>query len=1601
MCQLQTYDVTFKEYVSKRLGSVIEVAKQHMRHYVGDILALIRCYWDKPELLKSMLVLIEKLCGALGDEFRPLVPELLPPMLGVFHTDKTANRDATEHVLHTLEKFGSQLDDHVVLVLPAMLTVAENPSVPIHVRQTTLEVMSRLMSCLPVADIASCLILPLTRIASIKLARKVSITAQQVLVKVGMQAREDFALFAQTISKAINESGNVKAPALDELLVNAMGFTPKGPGVRPPSASLVTTQVEERPTDHATGTSSSGLTLRVTPRTLRKAWEVGRRSSRGEWDDWMQKLAAALFRESGSPAIRSCASLALLYAPLAHELFNPAFLSCWKEISSTTQAGLVGALETALLSETLPLDYLQTLLGLAEFMEHDEKPLPIDFSQLAAMACRCGAYAKALHYKEAEYVQNPAHAIAGDDGLISIYDNLGQRESAVGVLVDAERRFGVRRREDWFEKLQRWDEALASYESKQVGSLDDESGTRLSEWERKRGRIRCLNELGEWRRMDAYCVQAWKESEGDDELRQQLAIEGASSVALILGRWDEFAERVAYIQPDVFLGSFYRAILAVHASKFDRAKNLLDKTRSILDTGLTARVGEGYKRAYLEVLNAQLLVELEECIEYLMDPSPGAKRKLATMWHARLNGCRSDHRTWYRTLMVRGLVLSPQENMTEWLKFASLCRKAGRLPMASEAIRALLPPGSSGTGSHIRDDNYIPDRVELCNPDVIMHETDINVQFAFLKHMWAASRKVEAYELLLQKATTEQITPETNHLYARFYLTLSKWSRKLREDASAENGVFLSSEITPSAALEHSRRATELSPSWYKAWHAWALVNNETASSTEAALMEGKVDAGHRLSRQSTLLVKPYVVNAVTGFFKAITLGGDLRGTRLQDVLRLLTLWFRYGGLPEVHQALNAGFAATEADLWLDVVPQMIARLHTPVREVRVGLKELLVRIGQSHPQALVYALTVAAKSSNKVRRDAANEILNMIRLHSSALVEQAELVSRELIRVAILWHEMWHEGLEEASRLYFGEKNIEGMLDVLEPLHAIMEAGPETQREMAFDREFGRDLAEAWDWCRRYRASQREMELNQAWDLYYHVFLRINKQLPQLTTLDLAQVSPRLLRAKNFELAVPGTYKAKEGPGSDGLVTIQGFAPTLMVISSKQRPRKLVMNGSDGKEHAFLLKGHEDLRQDERVMQLLGLVNELLAQSKVTASGDLAIKRYAVVPLSPNSGLIGWVANCDTLHSLVRDFREQRKILLNVEHRLILQMAPDYDNLPRLNKVEVFEYALQNTTGADIAKVLWLKSRNAEIWLDRRTNFIRSLATMSMVGYILGLGDRHPSNLMLERSTGKILHIDFGDCFEVAMHREKYPEKVPFRLTRMLVNALEVCGVEGFFRQTCEAVMTVLRNDKTSLMAMLEAFVHDPLINWRLLGYAGQDQSERPKGAVTGSVAIATNEAMRGVTTDSVATSLAHAGLGAGGVSLTDIARRQNQMEEQEQRQSLRPRQLNQNRADGEDETVPPSLSTTLRRGIQRQVDPEGVTTTEIEYQEAVNQRAVAAIQRVSNKLKGRDFDSSEVLDVPAQVDRLIRQATAVERLCCLYVGKEHNVHRAWGRSF
>lgn len=68
----------------------------------------------------------------------------------------------------------------------------------------------------------------------------------------------------------------------------------------------------------------------------------------------------------------------------------------------------------------------------------------------------------------------------------------------------------------------------------------------------------------------------------------------------------------------------------------------------------------------------------------------------------------------------------------------------------------------------------------------------------------------------------------------------------------------------------------------------------------------------------------------------------------------------------------------------------------------------------------------------------------------------------------------------------------------------------------------------------------------------------------------------------------------------------------------------------------------------------------------------------------------------------------------------------------------------------------------------------------------------------------------------------------------------LQVTGIEGTYRSTCESVMIVLRNNKDSLMAVLEAFVYDPLLNWRLME-AGVG-ARRTIAATTGATVVGTN---------------------------------------------------------------------------------------------------------------------------------------------------------------
>ena len=224
----------------------------------------------------------------------------------------------------------------------------------------------------------------------------------------------------------------------------------------------------------------------------------------------MRAFSVELLRESPSPVLRSCKELASVYQPLADELFNAAFVSVWPYLSAPTQDNLVRTLEHAFQSPNLPSEILQTLLNLAEFMEHDDQPLPIDIRMLGGLAEKCHSFAKALHYKELEFNTSPN--ANGIEALISINNKLNQPDAAVGILKYAQEHLSdVQVKASWLEKLNCWEDALQSYER----SLEENE----RDIEAIFGRMRCLYSIGEWRTLNQYVKKIWADVYGNAQVR--------------------------------------------------------------------------------------------------------------------------------------------------------------------------------------------------------------------------------------------------------------------------------------------------------------------------------------------------------------------------------------------------------------------------------------------------------------------------------------------------------------------------------------------------------------------------------------------------------------------------------------------------------------------------------------------------------------------------------------------------------------------------------------------------------------------------------------------------------------------------------------------------------------------------------------------------------------------------------------------------------------------------------------------------------------------------------------------------------------------------
>lgn len=278
---------------------------------------------------------------------------------------------------------------------------------------------------------------------------------------------------------------------------------------------------------------------------------------------------------------------------------------------------------------------------------------------------------------------------------------------------------------------------------------------------------------------------------------------------------------------------------------------------------------------------------------------------------------------------------------------------------------------------------------------------------------------------------------------------------------------------------------------------------------------------------------------------------------------------------------------------------------------------------------------------------------------------------------------------------------------------------------------------------------------------------------------------------------------------------TIVRLEPQMTIASGISAPKIITVVGSDGKKYRQLVKGgNDDLRQDAIMEQVFAAVSALLARNRETQQRNLGIRTYKVLPLTAISGLIEFVPNTIPLHDFLMPAHERyhpkdlkgnqcRKEIANVQGKSA--------------EVRVATYKKVKEKFQPVMKYFFLEFFvDPDEWFAKRTAYTRTTAAISMLGHILGLGDRHGHNILLDHKTGEVVHIDLGVAFEMGRVLP-VPELVPFRLTRDIVDGMGLTKTEGVFRRCCEFTLDALREEQYSIMTILDVLRYDPLYSWSI----------------------------------------------------------------------------------------------------------------------------------------------------------------------------------------
>ncbi|XP_020579052.1 serine/threonine-protein kinase ATR [Phalaenopsis equestris] len=276
---------------------------------------------------------------------------------------------------------------------------------------------------------------------------------------------------------------------------------------------------------------------------------------------------------------------------------------------------------------------------------------------------------------------------------------------------------------------------------------------------------------------------------------------------------------------------------------------------------------------------------------------------------------------------------------------------------------------------------------------------------------------------------------------------------------------------------------------------------------------------------------------------------------------------------------------------------------------------------------------------------------------------------------------------------------------------------------------------------------------------------------------------------------------------------TISGIADEAEILSSLQRPKKVIFLGSDGVHRAFLCKPKDDLRKDARMMEFTAMINRLLSKFPESRRRKLYIRTFAVIPFTEDCGMVEWVPQTRGLRHILQDIYITRgKFDRQRTNPLIKKIYEQCQG--KMAEEEMFKSKILPMFPPIFHQWFLTTFSEPAAWFRARVAYAHTTAVWSMVGHIVGLGDRHGENILFDSTTGDCVHVDFSCLFDKGLQLEK-PELVPFRLTQNMIDGLGITGYEGVFLKVCEITLSVLRTHKETLMSVLETFIHDPLVEW------------------------------------------------------------------------------------------------------------------------------------------------------------------------------------------